>query len=185
MATKRGVEVLRPDETCSGCRHLTVGMQGQEPENPENKLNFLFYTYLLTHASHALLDRLSSDSQLVLHFFVRVAENSQKQDFAIGLIPMSHHIRLPILSSHRGVRIDPLVRSNNRSGLTWVSVTPVLLYLFVPQNQANTHNRRLCTAKFQQHRFPQFGGLLVNSGRPVLLRLRLLSRSLFPCICSS
>jgi hypothetical protein len=110
-------------------------MHSQEAENPENKLNFLFYTYLLTHASYALLNRLSSDTHLVLHFFVRVAKNRQKQDLAIGLVPMPHDIRLPILSPHRGVRIDPLVRSNNRSGLIWVSVTPVLLYLFVPQKQ--------------------------------------------------
>ena len=75
MATERCVEVLRPDETCSGCRHLTVGMQGQEPENPENKLNFLFYTYLLTHAVYALLNRLSSDTQLLMHLSVRVAAN--------------------------------------------------------------------------------------------------------------
>src|SRR5271169_1587759 len=91
MATKRGVEVLRPDETCSSCRHLTVGMDSQEAENPENKLNFLFYTCLLTHASYALLNRLSSDTHLVLHFFVRVAKNRQKQDLAIGLVPMPHH----------------------------------------------------------------------------------------------
>lgn len=187
-ATKGGVEVLRPDQTCSSRRYLTVPVHGQEPENPENELNFLFHTYLPTHAGYALLNRLSSDTHLRLHFFVRFAENGQKQDLAIGFVPMSHHIRLPILSSNLGSRIDDI----GRPPLIWMSVTPVLLYLFVAQNQhrffqsglgignfwrpsrsllgrwipcwilAGTHNRRVNTAKFQLQRFQQSRSLWIN-----------------------